>query len=106
MARAVNQWYHCSSHGIVLIQIAANPDCTIREIAGGLSLTRRTVWGIIGDLRQRGMLNVRKNGRRHHYTVNLDAPFLHPSVTGYTLGDVLGGFARRRLGTIARARGA
>jgi hypothetical protein len=41
------------------------------------------------------MLNVRKNGRRHHYTVNLDAPFLHPSVTGYTLGDVMGGFARR-----------
>jgi hypothetical protein len=95
VARAANQWYHCSSHGTVLIQIAANPDCTIREIADGLSLTRRTVWGIVGDLRQRGMLNVRKNGRRHHYTVNLDAPFLHPTVTGYTLGDVVGGFVRR-----------
>jgi biotin operon repressor len=95
MAHAANQWYHCSSHGTVLIQVAANPDCTISEIADALSLTRRSVWGTIGDLRQRGMLEVRKNGRRHHYTVNLDAPFLHPSVTGYTLGDVIGGLVKQ-----------
>ena len=95
MVNAGNQWYHCSSHGTVLIQIAANPDCTISEIADALSLTRRSIWGIIGDLRQSGMLKVRKNGRRHHYTVNLDAPFLHPSVTGYTLGDVIGGLVKQ-----------
>ena len=29
-------------------------------------------------------------GRRHHYTVNLDAPFLHPTLTGYTLRPILG----------------
>jgi hypothetical protein len=106
VARRANQWYHCSSHGTVLIHIAANPDCTIREIADALSLTRRTIWGIVGDLRQRGMLSIRKNGRRHHYTANLSAPFLHPTVTGYTLGDVMGGIVRRRLGTISRAGGA
>lgn len=54
-------------------------------------LTRRTVWGLIGDLRQAGILHVRKLGRRHHYTVNLDAPFLHPTIKGYTLRAVLGG---------------
>ena len=104
MVNAGNQWYHCSSHGTVLIQIAANPDCTISEIADALSLTRRSIWGIIGDLRQKGMLKVRKNGRRHHYTVNLDAPFLHPSVTGYTLGDVIGGLVKQvhcRAATVA-----
>ena len=90
-----NDWYLVSSHGNILFYVAANPDCTIRDISEALSLTRRTVWGIIGDLRRAGMLNVRKDGRRHHYTVNLDAPFLHPFVEGYTLRSVLGRLIER-----------
>ena len=78
-----------SSHGIVLIYIAVCPDSTIQQIADDLALTRRTVWSLIADLRRAGMLAVRKNGRRHHYTVNLDAPFLHPTLNGYTLRPIL-----------------
>ncbi len=85
-----NQWHLSSSHGTVLFHIAANPQCTIRDIADAMCLTRRTVWGVVGDLRRARMLRVRKNGRRHHYTVNLDAPFLHPTLTGYTLRPILG----------------
>ncbi len=84
------QWFLSSSHGTILFHIAANPECTIRDIADAMFLTRRTVWGVIGDLRGAGMLSIRKNGRRHHYTVNLDAPFLHPTVRGYVLRDILG----------------
>lgn len=85
-----NQWVVSSSHGSVLFHIAANPECTIKEIADAMVLTRRSVWGVIGDLRRAGMLRVRKDGRRHHYTVNLDAPFLHPTIKGYSLRPVLG----------------
>ena len=85
-----NQWFLSSSHGNLLFHIAANPECTIRDIADAMCLTRRTVWGVIGDLRRAGMLSIRKNGRRHHYTVNLDAPFLHPTVRDYALRDILG----------------
>ncbi len=52
-------------------------------------MTRRTVWSLIADLRRAGMLHVRKNRRRHHYTVNLDAPFLHPTIDGFTLRPIL-----------------
>ncbi len=83
-------WYHVSSHGTVLFCIAANQDCTISDLSESLFLTRRTVWGIVGDLRRADMLNVRKNGRRHHYSVNLDAPFRHPVLKGITLRHVLG----------------
>lgn len=79
-----------SSHGAVLFHVALKPGCTVKEIAEEMALTQRTVWGIIGDLRRAGMLHVRKEGRRHRYTVNLDAPFLHPSVSGFTLRSVLG----------------
>ena len=85
-----NHWYLVSSHGAILFFVAVNPDCTIKEIAEEMSLTRRTVWGVIGDLRRAGMLHVRKEGRRHHYTVNLDAPFKHPVLNGFSLRIFLG----------------
>ena len=87
-----NDWSPVSTHGAIIIFIVKNPDCTIKDIAEAMSLTRRTVWGIIGRLRRAGMLHIRKEGRRHFYTVNLDAPFKHPTIdTGATLGVVFGG---------------
>lgn len=74
--------------------IAACPDCTIQQIAEALVLTRRTVWSLIADLRRAGMLHVRKNRRRHHYTVNLDGPFLHPTINGFTLRPILAPLVR------------
>jgi hypothetical protein len=85
-----NHWYLVSSHGSVLFYIAVNPGCTIRQIADDMALTQRTVWGLIGDLRRSQMLDVRREGRRHHYTVNLDAEFKHPVVKGLTLRVILG----------------
>jgi DNA-binding IclR family transcriptional regulator len=85
-----NHWYLVSSHGAILFYVAVYPDCTIKEIAEAMSLTRRTVWGVIGDLRRAGMLRIRKEGRRHHYTVNLDGPFKHPVLNGFNLRVILG----------------
>ncbi len=86
-------WYHVSSHGAVIYCIAADPDCTTKAIAEALCVTTRTVWGIIGDLRRAGMLHVRKEGRRHHYTVNPNAPLRHPTLKRFTLRAVLGDIA-------------
>jgi DNA-binding transcriptional ArsR family regulator len=94
-ARARNDWYLVSSQGSVLLFIAVNPGCTIREIAEEMALTQRTIWGLIGDLRRAHMLNVRREGRRHHYTVNLDAEFKHPIFGGPTLRLILGELIRQ-----------
>ncbi len=85
-----NNWYLVSSHGSILFFVAVNPECTIKEIAESMSLTRRTVWGVIGDLRRADMLHVRKEGRRHHYTVDLEGPFKHPVLNGFSLRTILG----------------
>ena len=85
-----HDWYLVSTHGAILFYIAVRPDCTIKEIAQAMSLTPRSVWGVIGALRKQGMLLVRNEGRRHHYTVNLDAPLRHPVLEGYKLRDVMG----------------
>jgi hypothetical protein len=86
------QFYHCSSHGIVLLHIAANPNSTIQEIADALCLTTRSVWGIVGVLRRAGQIRVVKVGRTHYYHANMDATFFHPTVKGVKisgLGDYL-----------------
>jgi DNA-binding transcriptional ArsR family regulator len=86
-----NDWYHVSSHGAVLFYIALNPGCTTRQISEAMFLTRRTVWGLLGDLRRAGMLCVERQGRRHYYSVDLDGPLLvYPSLKGCRLRSILG----------------
>jgi len=61
-----NEWYLVSTHGAFVMFIAVRPECTIRE-----------------------------EGRRHHYTVNLDGPFKHPTILqGSTLKTFLGDLVR------------
>ncbi|MFQ5472982.1 MAG: hypothetical protein ACE5FA_08885 [Dehalococcoidia bacterium] len=69
---SVRPWRLLSSHGLALFWISLRPGCTVAEISDGLSLTPRSVWGTVGDLRRAGMVNVRKDGRRHYYSVNYE----------------------------------
>lgn len=90
----MDNWYCVSAHGSVLVYVALHPDCTIRELTEVLFLTPRTVWGLIGDLRRAEMLEVRKEGRQNHYTVNLDAYMAYPGLQRLRLREVLGELAQ------------
>jgi hypothetical protein len=90
-----NGWYLVSSHGSILFYIAVHPECTIRQISEDMALTQRTIWGVIGDLRRANMLHVRRDGRRHHYRINLDAAFKHPTIKGLPLRLILGELVER-----------
>ena len=87
---SANGWYLWSSHGVTLFYIAMNPNCTIAQIAEDLCLTQRTIWGVVGDLRRADMLHVERVGRRHHYRVNLEATFRHPTIPDVPLRTLLG----------------
>lgn len=87
-------WSLLSAQGRVLFYIALCPVCSVQEISVALGLTERAVWGIIRTLRRDGMLILDKGTRRHRYRVNLDAPLLHPTISGLTLRPVLGEIAK------------
>ena len=87
-------WYVVSAHGSILFYIAMHPGCTAEEIAETMHLTRRTVWGLVGDLRRAGMLSVRRSGRYHFYRVNEEAEFPHPAIKGVTIGTVVNALLR------------
>jgi len=76
------------------------PNCTTNEIAEAIALTHRSVWGLIGDLRRAKMLLVRKEGRRHRYAINLDAPFCIRAWTVTRSGPFWVRFPRRRSSTL------
>lgn len=97
-------WSLVSSHGAVLFVIATNPECTIKNIADDLCLTKRTVWGVIGDLRRKNMLLVRKEGRRHHYSVNLDARFITYPTKDFSMEDILGLVVKRHSQSRSQSR--
>jgi hypothetical protein len=86
-----NGWYIWSSHGTVLFYVALHPGCTIAEIAEGLCLTQRTIWGVVGDLRRAGMLEIERRGRKHHYSVRMDATFRHPTIDAVPLRTLFSG---------------
>jgi Uncharacterized protein conserved in bacteria (DUF2188) len=92
---ATADWSLLSPQGRVLFYIALCPGSTVAAIAHAAGHSQRSVWGIIQSLKREGMLRLGKNGRRHHYTVNLDAPLLHPTIQGLTVRPVMEGIARR-----------
>ncbi len=97
-------WRLLSSHGLILFYVSVRPGCTVADIADALSLTRRSVWGTLGDLRRAGMVDVRKEGRRHHYSANYDAPVgLSVLPEGVDLRTVLRFLANRTLRILGEA---
>ena len=82
-------WYLVSSHGMVFFYIATHPDCTIKEMTEALYLTRRTIWGLVGDLKAAGMVQFRKSGRRHHYFADPDSRVHHPAFEGKTVREIM-----------------
>ncbi len=75
------------SHGAALFYIASHRDCTVSDLTDALVVTPRTVWGLVSELRRAGLINTRKEGRRHHFSIKEGAPFPDPVLAHSTLGQ-------------------
>ncbi len=76
------------SHGAALFYIARHPGCTPKDLADAFVVTRRTIWGLIGDLKDASLIDIHKEGRINHYTIKEDAPFPDRVLSHATLGQV------------------
>lgn len=73
-----SNWTFLSNHAHVLICIDKNPLTRIRDLASQINITERAVQQIIQDLEKDGYLRHVKEGRRNHYTVQMEKPLRHP----------------------------
>lgn len=88
---AIVDWSLLSPLGHILFYIALCPDSTTKDIARAVGRTTRQTWNSIRSLKEGGMVRVRKNGRRNHFTINFDAPFLHPGIDKLSLRSFMEG---------------
>jgi len=82
-------WTFITSHGSVLLEVAREPDATVRQIATRAGLTERQAHRILSDLAEEGYLVRERVGRRNHYRVTPGAAMRHPSVRARRIGELL-----------------
>jgi len=87
-------WTFLTSHGSVLIEVARDPDATVREIAERADLTERQAHRVLADLVDGGYIQRQRLGRRNHYRVNEALPLRRTSVSGRRVGELLDALRR------------
>ena len=79
-----------TSHFVVLLCIAEDPNMRIFEVAQRAGITQRAVQGIVSDLIDGGYLTRTRIGRRNHYEINRELPLRHLETQHHRLGELLG----------------
>jgi len=84
-----HSWTFFSNYAHVLVCLASEPDSRLRDIAEQVGITERAVHRIVSQLEVAGVLVKEKDGRRNHYTIDLDQPLRHPLESHRTVGSLL-----------------
>ena len=82
-------WTFLSNHGHVLMCLAADPDARLRDIAERVGVTERTVFGIVENLEQAGIVIREKVGRRNTYRIDRSRHLRHEIEASHTVGDLI-----------------
>jgi len=85
----MRRWSFLTSHGVVLLEVARQPDLTIRELAERVGLTERQAHRVLADLADEGYLDRERVGRRNRYRVNRSRPMRHPTVATHRIDELL-----------------
>jgi len=86
-------WMFLTSHALVLLAIAADPDRRVEDIAGQVGITTRQALNILRDLEDGGYLRRTRTGRRSRYTLSAERPFRHPSIANHNVAELLAIFS-------------
>lgn len=82
-------WTFLTTHGLVLVEIAGDPQQTMRSLAETLGVSERTVQSVIRDLVAEGYLTRKRVGRRNAYRVDLNRHMRHPAMARHTVEALL-----------------
>ncbi len=69
---ATRRWGFLTTHALILIFVTQHPHSTVREIAFAVGVTERAAHSVLQDLRDAGIIECRRNGRRNSYTVSFE----------------------------------
>lgn len=84
-----HRWTFLTNHAHVLIQLHADPDVVLREVAASVGITERAVQRILQELEEAGYVERERVGRRNQYRVLADNPLRHPIESHCKIKDLL-----------------
>jgi DNA-binding Lrp family transcriptional regulator len=82
-------WSFVTTHTLVLMSIAADPEIRLSEIAAQVGVTERRVQSIVAELVEAGYLTRIREGRRNRYDINGGLPLRHVETEHRHLGELL-----------------
>jgi len=85
----MKRWSFLTNHGLVLLSISRNPECTTRQIASAINITERTVHRILVDLELDGYITRERTGKGNIYQVNRELDLRHELTKTMQVGDLL-----------------
>jgi hypothetical protein len=85
----MESWSFLTNHARVLLCIAHDPGARLRDIAASLSITDRSVYGIVTDLTAAGYVVKHRDGRRSRYQIQAHLPLPEPASKEPAIGEVL-----------------
>ncbi|TFC77147.1 MarR family transcriptional regulator [Cryobacterium cheniae] len=83
------RWTFLTNHAHVLVTIARDPQCRMRDVASRVGVTERGAQKIIADLVADGYITRTRIGRRNSYQIATGRPFRHPVSEGHELDELL-----------------
>ena len=83
------EWRFLTSHSLVLLHLAREPESTVREIAESSRLTERQTHRILDDLVDAQYVTRTRVGRRNQYRVDESQPLRYTDPSDRTIGELL-----------------
>jgi len=69
---STRRWGFLTTHALIVIHVTQHPRSTVRQIAVAVGVTERAAYATLQDLREAGIIDRQRDGRRNHHSVNFD----------------------------------
>ena len=85
----MKKWNFITNHGLVLLYISQNPQCTMRDMAAALDVTERSIQRVLKDLDAEGYVTWQGTGKGNIYKINHTRELKHELTKDSLVGDLL-----------------
>ena len=85
----MKRWNFITNHGLVLLYVSRNPQCTMREMANALGVTERSIQRVLKDLESEGYVTWQGTGKGNIYQINHTRGLKHELTRDSVVGDLL-----------------
>ena len=87
--KEMKDWNFITNHGLVLLYVSRNPQCTTRQMASAIKVTERTVHRVLIDLENERYINRERTAKGNIYQINTGQSLKHELARDVLVGDLL-----------------